>query len=67
MEDVAFTHGLLLGLAALTMVFGVFGAAYNLKFVHPLVSYRQPDWLYDHGVGFVHSIGVGRYDFLCDS
>ena len=38
MEDVAFTHGLLLGLAALTMVIGVFGAvtleirAYILSF-----------------------------------
>ena len=38
-EDVAFTHGLLLGLAALTMVIGVFGAASQFE-IRAILSFH---------------------------
>ena len=39
LEDVAFTHGLLLGLAALTMVIGVFGAASQFE-IRAILSFH---------------------------
>jgi hypothetical protein len=64
-HDVAYTHTLILVVAALTMVTGVLGR-HGAERVppHPLVPHRQPDRLHDPGTGAVHAARAGRLGVL---
>jgi multicomponent Na+:H+ antiporter subunit D len=62
-QDIAFTHSFILGLAALTMIIGVLGAIVQNHFKR-ILSYHQSDRLHDSGSWPVHPSGVGGVDFL---
>ncbi len=64
-QDVAYTHALLMVIAGFTMVTGVLGAAAQNDFsAAAVVSHRQPDWLYGHGPGIGDPAGACRWTVL---